>query len=62
VLVICGRGLHSGGDGPVLRDVAINVLCGRPARTHVLAFSTAAPTRGGDGALAILLRRPAKAE
>lgn len=61
VLVICGRGLHSSGDGPVLRDVAIHVLCGRPTRAHVLAFSTAAPARGGDGALAILLRRPAKA-
>ena len=23
VLVICGRGLHSGGEGPVLRDVAV---------------------------------------
>jgi DNA-nicking Smr family endonuclease len=61
VLVICGRGLHSGGDGPVLRDVAIQVLCGRQARAHVLGFSTAAPARGGDGALAVLLRRPAKA-
>ncbi len=61
VLVICGRGLHSGGDGPVLRDVAVEVLCNRPARAHVLGFSTAAPARGGDGALAILLRRPARA-
>jgi DNA-nicking Smr family endonuclease len=61
VLVICGRGLHSGGEGPVLRDVAVSELCGRSARVHVLAFSTATPARGGDGALAILLRRPAKA-
>jgi DNA-nicking Smr family endonuclease len=61
VLVICGRGLHSSGGGSVLRDVAIQVLCGRPTRAHVLGFSTAAPARGGDGALAILLRRPARA-
>jgi DNA-nicking Smr family endonuclease len=60
VLVICGRGLHSGSDGPVLRDVAVSELCGRQARAYVLAFSTATPARGGDGALAILLRRPSK--
>jgi len=61
VLIICGRGLHSGGGGSVLRDVVVSELCSRQARTHVLAFSTATPARGGDGALAILLRRPAKA-
>jgi len=60
VLVICGRGLHSGGEGPVLRDVAVTQLSSPQARPHVLAFSTAARARGGDGALAILLRRPAK--
>jgi DNA-nicking Smr family endonuclease len=60
VLVICGRGLHSGGEGSVLREVTIDELCSRQARAHVLAFSTASPARGGDGALAILLRRPAK--
>lgn len=61
VLLISGRGRHSGGEGPVLRDVAVEVLCSRTTRTHVLAFSAAGPTRGGDGALAILLRRPSKA-
>lgn len=60
-LVICGRGLHSGGEGPVLREVAVSELCSRQARAHVLAFSTASPARGGDGALAVLLRRPVKA-
>ena len=60
VLVICGRGLHSGGEGSVLRDVAVSELCSRQARAHVLAFSTASPARGGDGALAVLLRRHAK--
>ena len=62
VLVICGRGKHSGGESPVLRDVAVDELCNRSTRTQVLAFSTAAPARGGDGALAILLRRPTKTE
>jgi DNA-nicking Smr family endonuclease len=61
VLVICGRGLHSGGEGSVLREVVVSELCNHRAREHVLAFSTATPARGGDGALAILLRRPAKA-
>lgn len=61
LLIICGRGLHSGGDGSVLRDVVVSELCSRQARAHVLAFSTATAARGGDGALAILLRRPAKA-
>jgi DNA-nicking Smr family endonuclease len=62
VLVICGRGLHSGGEGPVLRDVAVSELCSSALRSHVVAFSTASPSRGGDGALAILLRRPAKSK
>jgi DNA-nicking Smr family endonuclease len=62
VLVICGRGLHSGGAGPVLRDLAVEVLCGRATCAHVLAFSTASAARGGEGALAILLRRPVMAE
>jgi DNA-nicking Smr family endonuclease len=62
VLVICGRGLHSGGEGPVLRDVAVSELCGNALRSRVLAFSTASPSRGGGGALAILLRRPAKSK
>jgi DNA-nicking Smr family endonuclease len=44
----------------VLRDVAVTELSGHQAHTHVVAFSTASPARGGDGALAILLRRPAK--
>jgi DNA-nicking Smr family endonuclease len=60
VLVICGRGLHSGGEGSVLREVAVSELCSHQVRAHVLAFSTASPVRGGDGALAVLLRRPVK--
>lgn len=60
VLIICGRGLHSGEDGPVLRKVVIEVL--RSSRQHVLGFTSLPPERGGTGALAVLLRRPAKGE
>jgi len=56
VLIICGRGLHSGDDGPVLRNVVVDVL--RSARQHVLGFTSLPPERGGTGALAVLIRRP----
>lgn len=57
VLVICGRGLHSGPDGPVLLDVAREVLTQSPTREHVQAFASAAAAQGGEGALMVLLRR-----
>jgi len=57
VLVICGRGLHSGRAGPVLKKVLVDALCKPPLRARVLAFTSAPPARGGEGALAILLRR-----
>ena len=57
VLVVCGRGLHSGPDGPVLLEVAVETLCKVPARRHVLAFSSASPAQGGEGALLVMLRR-----
>jgi DNA-nicking Smr family endonuclease len=57
VLVICGRGLHSGPDGPVLLHVARDVLTQPPTRAHVQAFASATPARGGEGALMVLLRR-----
>lgn len=60
VLIICGRGLHSGDDGPVLRDVVVDVL--RSARQHVLGFTSLPPDRGGTGALAVLIRRPSGAK
>lgn len=59
VLVVCGRGLHSGLDGPVLPDVAIERLSEELA-DHVLAFSTAPRRWGGEGALIVMLRAPAK--
>jgi DNA-nicking Smr family endonuclease len=60
VLVICGRGRHSGSEGPVLREVAIELLCRPPLLASVLAFSTAAEALGGNGAIVILLRRRAE--
>jgi DNA-nicking Smr family endonuclease len=56
VLVVCGRGLHSGPDGPVLLEVAREVLTRPPACDQVQAFSSAAAGQGGEGALVVLLR------
>jgi DNA-nicking Smr family endonuclease len=56
-LVICGRGLHSGPNGPVLASVAAEVLAKAPAKQHVLAFAPAASDHGGTGAIAVLFRR-----
>lgn len=58
VLVVCGRGLHSGPTGPVLLDVASELLARSPVSRHVQAFASATPARGGEGALMVLLRRP----
>jgi DNA-nicking Smr family endonuclease len=55
VLIVCGRGLHSGPLGPVLLEVAIEVLAAD--RCHVLAFTSAPPRQGGEGALLVLLRK-----
>jgi DNA-nicking Smr family endonuclease len=57
VLVICGRGVHSGSTGPVLLDVAVTTLAEPPVAVHVLAFASAAPAQGGEGALLVRLRR-----
>lgn len=57
VLIVCGRGQHSGGQGPVLRELAVAVLAGPAVGRHVLAFASAPPGQGGEGALAVLLRR-----
>jgi DNA-nicking Smr family endonuclease len=59
VLIVCGRGLHSGLDGPVLPDVAIERLSEELA-DHVLAFCCAPRKWGGDGALLVMLRPPSK--
>jgi len=57
VLVIHGRGLHSSGDGPTLRDVVREALTGGPLGAHVLACSSAPPALGGPGATLVWLRR-----
>jgi len=58
VLLIHGRGLHSGPGGPALRPALVEVLCRRPVAKQVLAFASAPPCHGGAGALLVLLRRP----
>jgi DNA-nicking Smr family endonuclease len=56
-LVICGRGLHSGPEGPVLARIVTEVLGRSPTCRHILAFAPAAAEQGGRGAIAILFRR-----
>lgn len=58
VLVVCGRGTHSGLDGPVLPELAIERLSEELAG-DVLAFSSAPRKLGGQGALIVRLRAPA---
>lgn len=57
VLVIHGRGLNSGPEGPVLVAATRDWLTQGPLRRHVLAFSSAPPAQGGAGAMLVLLRR-----
>jgi DNA-nicking Smr family endonuclease len=59
VLIVCGRGLHSGLYGPVLPDVAIERLS-EELSEHVYAFCSAPRKWGGDGALIVMLRPPTK--
>jgi len=51
LLVVHGKGLHSGGE-PVLRDVVVAWLAASP---HVRAFTSAPEQLGGTGALVIEL-------
>jgi DNA-nicking Smr family endonuclease len=57
VLVIHGRGQHSGPDGPVLRPALLEALGKKPLADQVLALTTAPPQFGGSGAMLLLLRR-----
>jgi DNA-nicking Smr family endonuclease len=57
VLLIHGRGLHSGPGGPALRPALVESLCRRPLAEHLLAFTSAPPRHGGPGAMLVLLRR-----
>jgi DNA-nicking Smr family endonuclease len=59
VLVIHGRGAHSEGDAPVLKPLVWRWLADAPASAAaVLAFASARPAEGGDGATRVLLRKP----
>jgi DNA-nicking Smr family endonuclease len=55
VLVICGRGMHSTPEGPVLPDVVIERLS-EELEGELLAFTTAPRKWGGQGALLVCLR------
>lgn len=60
VLLIHGKGLHSGPNGsvglPILRDATIEELLG-PSSGLVQAFSTAAAKDGGEGATYVVVKR-----
>ncbi|HVR62729.1 MAG TPA: Smr/MutS family protein, partial [Polyangia bacterium] len=49
LLVIHGRGLNSGEEGPVLKAMAIQELSGGALSRQVLAFVSAPPSAGGAG-------------
>jgi DNA-nicking Smr family endonuclease len=56
LLIIHGRGLGSGDEGPVLKRMVIDALGGSLGRL-VLAFASAPPASGGTGAVVVLLRK-----
>lgn len=57
LLVVHGRGLNSGDEGPVLKPMVVQALSQGPLARLVLAFTSARPDAGGGGALLILLRK-----
>ena len=61
LLVIHGRGRGSDAGGPVLRPAVWEWLSGpAAARGGVMAFASARPVDGGDGATLVYLRRNAR--
>jgi DNA-nicking Smr family endonuclease len=61
LLVIHGRGRGSDAGGPVLRPAVWEWLAGPAAvRCGVMAFASARPVDGGDGATLVYLRRNAR--
>jgi len=60
LLVITGRGSRKGTG--VLRSRLPQWLNQPPCRAHVLAFTSARPEHGGDGAFYVLLRRKREAK
>lgn len=57
LLIIHGRGLHSGDDGPALRDAVREALTIGGQAGSVLACCAAPARLGGPGATLVLLRR-----
>ena len=57
VLVVHGRGLHSPGQVPVLKDAVRQWLSTERLGRQVVAFCSARPQDGGAGAVYLLLRR-----
>lgn len=57
VLVIHGRGQHSGPGGPVLLPALLEAMGKKPLVDQILALTTAPPRYGGSGAMLLLLRR-----
>lgn len=57
VVVICGRGLHTPGGTPVLKNLLVRWLAVGKLSQYVHAFASAKPHDGGVGALYVLLRK-----
>ena len=57
VLLVHGRGRHSEGQLPVIKEGLEAWLAARHFGRQVLAFASARPSDGGAGALYVLLRR-----
>ena len=61
VLVIHGRGAHSADEAPVLKPLVWRWLAASAtSASAVLAFASARPGEGGDGATRLLLRKPTR--
>jgi len=57
VLLVHGRGHHSASDGPVLKNLVIDLLSSSEMKPFVLAFASAPRSLGADGATLVRLRR-----
>lgn len=55
LVVICGRGTHSGRLGAVLPDVVVETLC-QDLASEILGFRSAPPNHGGSGAIIVRLK------
>ncbi|HEX2659695.1 MAG TPA: Smr/MutS family protein [Polyangia bacterium] len=58
LLIVHGRGLHSGEEGPTLRDTVRDFLIRGSFAARVLVATSAPPPLGGAGATLVWLRRP----